>query len=218
VFKQAGLAAALGGDGRSIVTWGDPNRTYAAVRPAGGAAFAPAVELPVPGTSANRGEPSAPVAFDDHGDALVAWVDGTYHLAWRVWDGDAPAGAPPAGGPGAGSSTPSGPAAAGAGATAPAAASPSVVVSATAAPAPARRRCAVPRLALLTPAAARRRLAAAHCALGRVTTPKAYENRTRLVVRRQSRRAGTRAAGGARVDVTLGPKPAKKRRHGARGR
>lgn len=72
------------------------------------------------------------------------------------------------------------------------------------------RRCKVPRLTGLTLKRAASRLRAAGCRLGRVKKPK--RGRTGLVVRSQTRRAGTKVAAGAKVGVTLGPKPKRKRR------
>ncbi|WP_196809225.1 PKD domain-containing protein [Conexibacter woesei] len=71
---------------------------------------------------------------------------------------------------------------------------------------PAAVTCKVPSLAGLTTAAARRKLAAAHCRLGTVTTPKKYKKTKGLVIRKQSRRSGARLASGTKVSVTLGPK------------
>ncbi|HWI71840.1 MAG TPA: PKD domain-containing protein, partial [Baekduia sp.] len=73
-------------------------------------------------------------------------------------------------------------------------------------------KCNVPKLLNLKASSARTRLKAAHCALGKVTTPKKYKKRKGLVIRKQSRKAGTTAAEGAKVDVTLGTKPKKKAR------
>jgi hypothetical protein len=67
--------------------------------------------------------------------------------------------------------------------------------------------CKVPALKNLTPTAARAKLRSAHCALGRVTTPKKDKHKHGLVIRSQSRRAGTSTRAGATVAVTLGVKP-----------
>ncbi|WP_027007636.1 PKD domain-containing protein [Conexibacter woesei] len=85
---------------------------------------------------------------------------------------------------------------------------------ATPKPAPhAAAQCKVPSLAGLTTAAAKKKLAAAHCRLGTVTTPKRYKKSKGLVIRAQSRRAGTRTAAGAKVSVTLGVKPKRPASH-----
>lgn len=67
--------------------------------------------------------------------------------------------------------------------------------------------CKVPALTDHTTRGAKKMLVAAHCRLGRVTTPKKYKKLRRLVIRAQSRRARSKATAGARVDVTLGVKP-----------
>jgi hypothetical protein len=110
-------------------------------------------------------------------------------------------------------------------APAPASAAPVASPAATALPAPPapivlkaaggaaapRTSCRVPSLRDLTPARAKARLRSAHCALGRVTTPKKDRKIHGLVIRAQSRRAGSRATAGARVDVTLGVRPKAKK-------
>jgi PKD domain len=69
--------------------------------------------------------------------------------------------------------------------------------------------CNVPKLAGLTVAKAKAKLAAAHCRLGRVTTPKKLRKRKGLVVGTQSRKGASTAKAGAKVDVTLAAKAAK---------
>ena len=66
------------------------------------------------------------------------------------------------------------------------------------------RGCVVPHLAGESLAAARRSLAAAHCALGRVSAP--HRSHGALVVSRQGMRAGQRLSAGSRVSVTLAPR------------
>jgi hypothetical protein len=80
-------------------------------------------------------------------------------------------------------------------------------------PAPPAAVCKVPALAGLTLAKAKSALAAAHCTPGKLTQPKARKGQKppALVVKSSSPGAGATAAGG-KVDLTLGPKP-KKRRH-----
>jgi beta-lactam-binding protein with PASTA domain len=75
--------------------------------------------------------------------------------------------------------------------------------------------CKVPSLTNHTKAGAKAMLRRAHCVLGKVTTPKKYKNRKGLVIRRQSRKAGTKTKAGAHVSVTLGvkPKPKHKTKH-----
>jgi beta-lactam-binding protein with PASTA domain len=65
----------------------------------------------------------------------------------------------------------------------------------------------VPKLKGLTLPAARRKLAKAHCKLGKVKRPKARKGsqRRKLVVKRQSSKAGATLAANAAVKVTLGP-------------
>ncbi|MCW2995985.1 MAG: domain containing protein [Conexibacter sp.] len=85
-------------------------------------------------------------------------------------------------------------------------------------PVTATVRCAVPSLKDLTSARAKAKLVRAHCTLGKVTTPKRLKHEKGLVVRSQSRKAGTRTTRGAKVNVTLGtrpkPKKAKKKSSG----
>lgn len=75
--------------------------------------------------------------------------------------------------------------------------------------------CKVPSLRNATLTQARARLRSAHCALGKVTTPRKLKKHRGLVVRGQSRRAGSSTRSGAKVDVTLGvkPRPRKHRKH-----
>lgn len=76
--------------------------------------------------------------------------------------------------------------------------------------------CKVPKLTNLTLGRARTALKRAHCKLGKVAYPRARHGRRAsrrgLVVRRQSRKPGTKLANGAHVNVTLGPKPPKRKR------
>jgi hypothetical protein len=62
--------------------------------------------------------------------------------------------------------------------------------------------CVVPNLVGKTLTRARKLLARAHCALGKVTAPKAGGG-TKLVVRSSNPKAGTRLPKGTRVDVKL---------------
>jgi PKD repeat protein len=73
-------------------------------------------------------------------------------------------------------------------------------------------RCKVPSLKKLTTTKARAKLKRAHCALGKVTTPRRLKHKTGLVIRSQSRTAGSSAASGATVKVTLGTKPKAKKK------
>lgn len=80
-------------------------------------------------------------------------------------------------------------------------------------PAPGRtspKRCKVPSLRGLTLTRAKKRLRTAGCRVGRVTPRKRHG---KLVVRRQSRRAGAKVAIGTRVNLTLGKPVRKTRRH-----
>jgi PASTA domain-containing protein len=63
-------------------------------------------------------------------------------------------------------------------------------------------QCVVPNVVGKTLARAKKLLAAAHCALGKVTAPSAGGT-TKLVVRSSSPKAGTRLLKGAKVDVKL---------------
>jgi hypothetical protein len=104
---------------------------------------------------------------------------------------------------------------------APAAGGPAPAPAPRPSPPAARRaaatRCRVPSLTNLTATRAKAKLRTAHCALGRVTTPRKYRKRRGLVVRAQSRRAGTTAAAGTKVNVTLGVRP-KPRKHARKHR
>ena len=66
-------------------------------------------------------------------------------------------------------------------------------------------RCKVPRLRKLTLAKARKRLKAAGCRVGKVRKPRGVKA-SRLVVRKQSRRAGSTASRSAKVNLTLARK------------
>lgn len=77
------------------------------------------------------------------------------------------------------------------------------------------RACVVPKLAGKTLGAAKSALTAAHCALGKVTKPKAKKGHGlgALAVKSSTPGAGARPASG-KVNLTLGPKPKpKKHRH-----
>jgi hypothetical protein len=76
----------------------------------------------------------------------------------------------------------------------------------------AKPRCKVPSLTNHTLAGAKAMLKSAHCKLGKAVTPKRLKHRKGLVVRSQSRKAGTRTTAGAKVSVTLGTKPKPKRK------
>jgi hypothetical protein len=78
--------------------------------------------------------------------------------------------------------------------------------------------CRVPRLKGLSLARARRALAAAHCALGRVTKPRHRRGRRApaLVVKSSTPAVGTVLDGGARVALKLRAKPRARRRAGRR--
>jgi hypothetical protein len=81
-------------------------------------------------------------------------------------------------------------------------------------------RCTVPRLKGLTLTGARRALSRAHCKLGRVAKPRARRGRRLppLAVRSSTPGKGAVRAEGARVKVTLGPKPRARRRQARRRR
>ncbi|HEV7773614.1 MAG TPA: S8 family serine peptidase [Conexibacter sp.] len=74
--------------------------------------------------------------------------------------------------------------------------------------------CVVPRLAGLSLAKAKAALTAAHCALGRVTKPRARRGRRlpALVVKSSSPAIGSRGAAGTKVALTMKAKPAARRR------
>ena len=73
--------------------------------------------------------------------------------------------------------------------------------------------CTVPKLAGKTPGQATATLAAAHCALGAVTKPKARHGHKPgpLVVKSSAPAAGAKTSG--KVNLTLGPKPKPKKHH-----
>jgi hypothetical protein len=81
----------------------------------------------------------------------------------------------------------------------------------------AAAKCKVPSLKNLTITRAKAKLTSGHCKLGKVTTPRKLKHKKGLVVRSQSRKAGSSTANGAKVNVTLGTKPKPKRKK-ARGR
>jgi subtilisin family serine protease len=75
--------------------------------------------------------------------------------------------------------------------------------------------CRVPKLAKLSLAKATAALKKANCALGRVTKPKKKKGQTKLpplVVKSSKPKAGTELTAGAKIAVTLGPKPKPKKR------
>ncbi len=78
-------------------------------------------------------------------------------------------------------------------------------------PPPAEDKCVVPKLAKKTLGQAKSALAAAHCALGKVTKPKKAKGA--LVVKSSSPGAGATLPAGGKVDLKLGPKPKKKKHH-----
>lgn len=75
--------------------------------------------------------------------------------------------------------------------------------------------CVVPKLAGKKLARARAALTAAHCTLGQVWKPKPRKvNGRRILIVKSSRpRAGTTLPAGSPVDLRLGPKPRRARRH-----
>ncbi len=73
-------------------------------------------------------------------------------------------------------------------------------------------KCKVPSLKNLSVTRAKSKLKSAHCALGKVTTPRKLKHKHGLVIRRQSRKAGTSTTSGAKVNVTLGTKPKPKKK------
>jgi subtilisin family serine protease len=75
--------------------------------------------------------------------------------------------------------------------------------------------CVVPRLAGLSLTRAKAKLRRAHCALGRVTKPRARRGRRlpSLVVKSTNPGAGARRAEGTKVKLTLAPKPRPRRHH-----
>jgi hypothetical protein len=78
----------------------------------------------------------------------------------------------------------------------------------------AEEQCLVPRLAGKTLRRAKAMLVAAHCALGKVSTPKPRKGHSigRLLVRSSSPAAGTTLPAGAEVGLRLGANPKKKGR------
>ncbi len=71
--------------------------------------------------------------------------------------------------------------------------------------------CTVPALSGITVAAATKRLKSAGCALGTVKKPRKTGRKT-LVVKSQSKSSGTRLEAGAKINVVLKIKPAKKKK------
>ncbi len=71
-------------------------------------------------------------------------------------------------------------------------------------------KCKVPSLKNLSVTRAKSKLKSGHCRLGKVTTPRKFKHKKGLVIRVQSRKAGTSTTSGAKVNVTLGTKPKKK--------
>jgi len=73
----------------------------------------------------------------------------------------------------------------------------------------------VPKLSGLSLSAARKKLTRAHCKLGKVRKPRLTKSQrhARLVVSRQSQRAGKKLANRASVSLTLAPKKPKHRKH-----
>jgi hypothetical protein len=196
---------ALGPDGTGILAFSDGSGAadvLTSIRPRGAAAFA-YVDPATATADVQPAQGNAEVAFDAAGDALMAWAGRDGFERWRVWDGLPGAAATAAASPA--------PVTAPAASPAPPAATP-VAARPVLATATARKTYRIPSLANLTTARAKAKLRAAHLALGRVTTPRRYRKAHGLVIRSQSRRAGTRASRGAKVNVTLGVKPARKGR------
>jgi hypothetical protein len=75
--------------------------------------------------------------------------------------------------------------------------------------------CVVPKLAKKTLGKAKAALSAAHCALGKVSKPKAKKGHQLgpLVVKSSSPGAGTTLPAGSKVNLKLGPKPKAKKKH-----
>jgi PKD repeat protein len=71
-------------------------------------------------------------------------------------------------------------------------------------------RCKVPKLTGLTYTRAKEKLTSAHCKVGKTTKPKGHKTTKNLVVKTQSRTAGTSTTAGAKVDITMKVKPKKK--------
>jgi hypothetical protein len=203
-------ALAMAGDGTVTAVWatfGDapPRRLFAMRRPAGGDWTVPeAIDDADDPTQLLGGQwPAATVAADATGDALVGWVaySGAYRV--RLFEAHAPE---HGGGDGGGNGGSGGEHGGGGGhgqgdgghqheGPGPHGGSPAF---------PSRPRCVVPALRNHTLARAKIMLRRAHCALGRATTPRRLRHSRRLVVRRQSRPARTRASGNFKVNVTLG--------------
>lgn len=189
------MDAAVAPDGTAIVTWATENADAAAavVAPPGGGFGAP-----TPFSAGGK----VHVAFDGAGRGLAAWASWDWPLHVRPYTAGAPATTPtpvttptpetpPAPGPPVAPSSPIA-------STAPPA---RVTAAASSRPAP---RCRVPKLTGLSRTRAATALRRAGCRLGTVTTPRALRRRSGLVVRRQSRRPGTRVAAGTRIAITLG--------------
>jgi hypothetical protein len=198
---------AVAPDGRAVVTWaafsGGAVGVFSAVRPPG-EAFAEQAPLSARPSAIALDRPGTPVAMDAAGHAFVAWVDGSLRLAT-----DDPAGlqvtkaAPPSA---PASDPPPADAGTGRGAIRDGAA------TALALRATPPVRCRVPALTGLSYVSAKARLRSAHCAIGRARKPKGRRTTAGLVIRAQSRRAGTLTKAGAKVDVTLrARKPARHR-------
>ncbi|WCB91974.1 hypothetical protein DSM104299_00655 [Baekduia alba] len=68
-------------------------------------------------------------------------------------------------------------------------------------------KCKVPKLTGLTYAQAKAKLTSAHCKVGKTTKPKGRKTTKNLVVKAQSRKAGTSTTSGAKVDITMKVKP-----------
>jgi PKD repeat protein len=75
---------------------------------------------------------------------------------------------------------------------------------------PPATECKVPKLTGLTYARAKAKLTSAHCKVGKTRKPKGHKTTKNLVVKTQSRRAGTSTTAGAKVDITMKVKPKKK--------
>jgi len=74
------------------------------------------------------------------------------------------------------------------------------------------RRCKVPKLRGLTRPRAKTRLQRANCRLGKVTKPKRRKKLPALIVKSSKPKAGAERAAGAKVAVTLKPKPKRRKR------
>jgi hypothetical protein len=71
-------------------------------------------------------------------------------------------------------------------------------------------RCKIPKLTGLSYTRAKAKLISAHCKVGKTKKPKGHKTTRNLVVKTQSRRAGTSTAAGAKVDITMKAKAKKK--------